>query len=117
MIGGNNDLKFFKDFLKHKNVLEWSKELSKSIPKLLPEIVKIVDNCKEEMVNINFSIDEEEKAVLDLLKKESPQELDALKAASGLSNKKWDKAIKGLRKHKLANVEKTDDGLFVTLEK
>ena len=60
---------------------------------------------------------EEEKAVLELLKKESPQELDALKTASGLSNKKWDKAIKGLRKHKLANVEKTDDGLFVTLEK
>ncbi|GGZ64692.1 lysine--tRNA ligase [Mesonia mobilis] len=60
---------------------------------------------------------EEEKAVLELLKKESPQELDALKTASGLSNKKWDKAIKGLRKHKLANVEKTDDGLFVVLEK
>ncbi|WP_283640916.1 lysine--tRNA ligase [Mesonia mobilis] len=60
---------------------------------------------------------EEEKAVLELLKKESPQELDALKTASGLSNKKWDKAIKGLRKHKLANVEKTDNGLFVTLEK
>lgn len=58
---------------------------------------------------------EEEKAVLELLKKESPQELDALKTASGLSNKKWDKAIKGLRKHKLANVEKTDDGLFVAL--
>jgi len=60
---------------------------------------------------------EEEKAVLELLKKESPQELDTLKTTSGLSNKKWDKAIKGLRKHKLANVEKTDDGLFVTLEK
>ena len=60
---------------------------------------------------------EEEKAVLELLKKESPQELEALKKASGLSNKKWDKAIKGLRKNKLANVEKTDDGLFVSLEK
>ena len=60
---------------------------------------------------------EEEKAVLEVLKKESPQELDTLKTASGLSNKKWDKAIKGLRKHKLANVEKTDNGLFVTLEK
>ncbi|HIB37850.1 lysine--tRNA ligase [Mesonia sp.] len=58
---------------------------------------------------------EEEKAVLELLKKESPQELEALKTASGLSNKKWDKAIKGLRKHKLANVEKTDDGLFVAI--
>ena len=60
---------------------------------------------------------EEEKAVLELLKKESPQELEALKKASGLSNKKWDKAIKGLRKNKLANVEKTDDDLFVSLEK
>ncbi|MBW2963023.1 lysine--tRNA ligase [Mesonia aestuariivivens] len=60
---------------------------------------------------------EEEKTVADLLKKESPQELETIKAASGLSNKKWDKAIKGLRKHNLANVNKTDNGLFVTLEK
>ena len=59
---------------------------------------------------------EEEKTVLDLLKKESPQELNSLKDASGLSNKKWDKALKGLRKHKLAKVEKTDEGLFVELE-
>jgi lysyl-tRNA synthetase class 2 len=31
-----------------------------------------------------------------------------------LSNKKWDKAIKGLTKNKLARVEKTDAGLFVS---
>jgi len=34
---------------------------------------------------------------------------------TGLSNKKWDKAIKGLTANKLARVEKTDAGLFVSL--
>jgi lysyl-tRNA synthetase class 2 len=62
-------------------------------------------------------LSEEEKTILDLLKKESPQELESLKNASGLSNKKWDKATKGLRKHKLASVNKTDEGLFIALEK
>ncbi len=62
-------------------------------------------------------LSEEEKTILDLLKKESPQELESLKNASGLSNKKWDKATKGLRKHKLANINKTDEGLFIALEK
>jgi len=32
-----------------------------------------------------------------------------------LSNKKWDKVIKGLAKNKLAKVEKTDEGLVVEL--
>ena len=36
-----------------------------------------------------------------------------LKTASGLSNKKWDKAIKGLTKNKVAKVEKNEEGLFV----
>jgi len=68
---------------------------------------------KPERKKVDLS--EEEKAVLELLKKESPQELESLKTASGLSNKKWDKATKGLRKHNLANVNKTEDGLFVEL--
>ncbi|MGC9352540.1 MAG: lysine--tRNA ligase [Mariniphaga sp.] len=58
-------------------------------------------------------LSEEEKRVLELLKTESPVELDAIKTQSGLSNKKWDKAIKGLTKHKLAKVEKKEEGLFV----
>ena len=53
-----------------------------------------------------------EKAVQNLLKANSPIDLTALKDQTGLSNKKWDKAIKGLTKNKLAKVEKTDDGLF-----
>jgi len=53
--------------------------------------------------------------VLTLLKSKTPIELNILKEQSGLSNKKWDATIKGLTKHKLAKVEKTDDGLFVDL--
>jgi lysyl-tRNA synthetase class 2 len=39
---------------------------------------------------------DDEKAVLTLLKANSPVDLNELKSQSGLSNKKWDKAIKGL---------------------
>jgi lysyl-tRNA synthetase class 2 len=48
-----------------------------------------------------------------MLKAHSPMDLNALKTQSGLSNKQWDKTIKGLTGHKLAKVNKTDDGLFV----
>ena len=58
---------------------------------------------------------EDEKAVLTLLKASSPMDLNALKEQTGLSNKKWDKAIKGLSHHKLARVEKTGEGLTVSL--
>jgi lysyl-tRNA synthetase class 2 len=60
-------------------------------------------------------LSEEEKLVLDLLKANSPMDLNALKDQTGLSNKKWDKAIKGLTQHKLARVEKSDAGLFVSV--
>ena len=62
-----------------------------------------------------FELSEEEKLVLNLLKKKSPVDLNELKGQTGLSNKKWDKAIKGLTKNKLARVEKTDERLFVLL--
>lgn len=58
---------------------------------------------------------EDEKAVINILKTNSPLDLNELKEQTGLSNKKWDKAIKGLTKNKLARVEKTDAGLFVLL--
>ena len=56
---------------------------------------------------------EDEKAVYAILKNSSPIDLSDLKVQSGLSNKKWDKTIKGLTKHGIAKVNKTDDGLFV----
>ena len=58
-------------------------------------------------------LSEEEKLILDLLKKESPLGLSQLKEQSGLSNKKWDKAIKGLTGNKLAKVTKNEQGLWV----
>ena len=42
-------------------------------------------------------------------------DLNEVKGRTGLSNKKWDLAIKGLRKHNLAKVEKTEEGLLVSL--
>lgn len=61
---GLNDLKYFKKYLAYKNKLEWAKELSKSILRLLPEIDKILDNCKEEDVIINYSISEESQKII-----------------------------------------------------
>ena len=58
---------------------------------------------------------DEEKEVFALLKANSPISLNILKTNSGLSNKKWDKTIKGLNKHGLAKVVKNDEGLFVEL--
>jgi len=48
-------------------------------------------------------------------KDNSPIDLNEFKGQTGLSNKKWDKAIKGLTKNKLARVEKTDAGRLVSL--
>lgn len=58
---------------------------------------------------------DEEKLVMKLLHQQSPADLNELKGKTGLSNKKWDTAIKGLRAKQLAKVEKSDEGLFVEL--
>src|SRR5690554_6382703 len=58
-------------------------------------------------------MNENEKAIFNILKENSPIDLESLKTQSGLSNKKWDKAIKGLTASKIAKVEKTDDALLV----
>ncbi len=58
---------------------------------------------------------DDEKSVFTLLKDNSPIDLNDLKSQSGLSNKKWDKTIKGLNKLGVAKVNKTDDGLFVEM--
>jgi len=63
------------------------------------------------------AMSEDEKAVFNILKGTSPIDLNTLKEQSGLSNKKWDKTIKGLTKHNLVKVEKTPEGLLVTMPK
>ena len=65
--------------------------------------------------DVNVKLSDDEKAVLNILKANSPIDLNELKGQTGLSNKKWDKAIKGLTKNKRARVEKTDAGLLVSL--
>ena len=60
-------------------------------------------------------LNDDEKAVLAIIEKTEKIDLNELKSQSGLSNKKWDKTIKGLTKNKLAKVEKTEEGLFVEL--
>tara|TARA_B110000037_G_scaffold1997_2_gene2421 strand:+ start:22046 stop:23746 length:1701 start_codon:yes stop_codon:yes gene_type:complete len=70
---------------------------------------------KPERTATTVALNDEEKAVLAIIQKVEKIELNALKTQSGLSNKKWDKTIKGLTKHNIAKVDKTDDGLFVEL--
>ncbi|WP_405292520.1 lysine--tRNA ligase [Algibacter sp. Ld11] len=61
----------------------------------------------------SVELNEDEKTLLALIEKVEKIDLNALKTQSGLSNKKWDKTIKGLTKNNLAKVSKTDEGLFV----
>ena len=61
----------------------------------------------------SIELNDEEKAVLAIIEKAEKIDLNDLKTQSGLSNKKWDKTIKGLTKKDVAKVSKTDEGLFV----
>ena len=63
----------------------------------------------------SIELNEEEKAVLAIITKATKIDLNELKTQSGLSNKKWDKTIKGLTKKSLAKVIKTAEGLFVEI--
>lgn len=56
---------------------------------------------------------ENEKLILSFLEKEKSIDLTVLKEKAGLSNKAWDSGIKGLTKHGLAKVEKTESSLTV----
>lgn len=59
---------------------------------------------------------EEEKLILEELKKENPILLNVLKGQVGLSNKKWDVSLKGLNKKGISQVEKKEDGLWIQLK-
>ena len=62
-----------------------------------------------------IALSENEKAIFDILKLKKEIQLSELKAQSGLSNKGWDKGIKGLTSKELAKVHKTDEALIVTI--
>ncbi len=58
-------------------------------------------------------LNDNEKHVYDLLSKEGMMDLNALKEIAGLSNKQWDKSIKGLRNHEVVNVVKRGDEIYI----
>ena len=59
------------------------------------------------------ALSDNEKAIFEVLKSNSGIQLGALKTQSGLSNKGWDKGIKGLTSKELAKVYKAEDVLVV----
>ncbi|MEO0527828.1 MAG: lysine--tRNA ligase [Bacteroidota bacterium] len=60
-------------------------------------------------------LNDNEKVIFDIIKKTKNMPLADLKEASGLSNKAWDKGIKGLGKLGLTKVVKQGEGLFCEL--
>ena len=63
----------------------------------------------------DLDLTESEKIIYSILRNKKIMNLIELKSQSGLSNKKWDKGIKGLTKNRLAKVEKIDGELNVSL--
>ena len=61
------------------------------------------------------ALNDEEKMIMNVLKKSDSNELVAIKTAAGLSNKKWDTSIKGLTQKKLVKVVKNEKGLFIEM--
>ena len=64
----------------------------------------------------SIELTDNEKTIFNILKECNKIELSDLKIKSNLSNKAWDKGIKGLTKNGLALVSKTDDKLFVEIK-
>ncbi len=61
-------------------------------------------------------LSDNEKVIFEILKKETKIDLVQLKDAAGLSNKAWDKGIKGLTKNGLAKVSKEGETLVCELQ-
>ena len=64
-----------------------------------------------------LELTENEKNVLKLMSHKTPAILNEIKQEANLSNKKWDKTIKGLSQKKIVKVEKVDNELIIQLIK
>jgi len=62
-----------------------------------------------------IELTDEEKLIHDILKVKTPIGLETLKAETGLSNKKWDKGMKGLAKKGISKVQVEGDQKTVVL--
>ena len=74
-------------------------------PQMKSESLGIHSEDKRGDEPIFVELTDDENLVLNLLKEKSPVDLNELKGQAALSNKKWDKAIKGLTKNEIAKVE------------
>ena len=79
----------------------------------IQEVIFFPQMRPERQIAPDIELTQEEKDLFEILKSNSPIDLNELKALSGLSNKKWDKTMKVLTKHGIAKVSKTGDGLIV----
>ena len=77
------------------------------------EVGGVVIQMKPEKKEIPLN-DEEKLLMKELKTFEGPAALADLKSKTGLSNKKWDKTIKGLKKLNLIEVAMVEDILSVT---
>ncbi|MFT5818845.1 MAG: lysyl-tRNA synthetase class 2 [Crocinitomix sp.] len=84
-------------------------------PQMKPEVFGNENNSSAEASDNadGPELTENERVIFDILMKAGSMELGDLKTAAGLSNKQWDKGIKGLGKHGVTKVTKTDDALTV----
>lgn len=78
-------------------------------PQMRPEKF---ETAPEKAIELN----ENEKVIYDILVDAGRIEIEALKAKAGLSNKAWDKGIKGLSKLGISKIEKTEEGVIVEIQ-
>ena len=62
-----------------------------------------------------ISLTEEEKNILEIIKQNSPALLVDVKEKASLSNKKWDKSIKGLGQKKIIKIVKEENTISIVL--
>ena len=62
-----------------------------------------------------ISLTEEEKNILEIIKQKSPALLVDVKEKASLSNKKWDKSIKGLGQKKIIKIVKEENTISIEL--
>ena len=77
--------------------------------------VLLFPQMKPEKKEKKLELNDNEKTIFDIISKESSMALNELKTQAGLSNKGWDKGIKGLTKQNLVKVSKVEDNLTVDL--
>ena len=70
---------------------------------------------RPEVQEKKIDLSENEKSIFETLKKEKKMNLNELKEQVGLSNKQWDKSIKGLKKADLVKVSKINDNLIIEI--